>query len=338
MESSEAAKLILAGQAPANLAVDGDLAFESQDRGASIALPDGLSVGRLDLSKWAGAISFGSGIAAYELDLSNTGVTELPADLQARSRLELADCTELVRLPAGLKVGTLNVRGCTGLVALPEGLDVWFLDVSGCWALEGWPRAATIRGGSLRIAGCVAMTSLPPYVTRLANLDIRHCSNLKSLPEGLTVTGWLDLAHSGLVAPGNLGLPRSLHGTALRWAGAPIDVRIAFEPDSITAKEVLAQANSEVRRAMLDRIGVTRFLQEANARRLDADRDPGGPRELLQVKLVGDEDLVALSCRCPSTGRHYMIRVPPATKTCHQAAAWIAGFDDPNDYKPQFET
>ena len=161
---------------------------------------------------------------------------------------------------------------------------------------------------------------------------------MTSLPEGLTVTGWLDLAHSGLVAPGNLGLPRSLHGTALRWAGAPIDVRIAFEPDSITAKEVLSQTNSEVRRAMLDRIGVTRFLQEANARRLDADRDPGGPRELLQVKLVGDEDLVALSCRCPSTGRHYKIRVPPATKTCHQAAAWIAGFDDPNDYKPQFET
>jgi hypothetical protein len=30
--------------------------------------------------------------------------------------------------------------------------------------------------------------------------------------------------------------------------------------------------------------------------------------------------------------------VPPAMRTCHQAAAWIAGFDNPNDYRPILET
>jgi hypothetical protein len=59
---------------------------------------------------------------------------------------------------------------------------------------------------------------------------------------------------------------------------------------------------------------------------------------LLRVKLSEDEDLVAMSCFCPSTARQYIIRVPPQTPTCRHAAAWIAGFDDPNDYRPLIET
>ena len=82
---------------------------------------------------------------------------------------------------------------------------------------------------------------------------------------------------------------------------------------------------------MIERMGFDRFMREAGAERLDADRDPGGPRELLRVPMQGDEDIVCLSVRCPSTGRHYLLRVPPTMKTCHQAAAWMAGFDDPEE-------
>jgi hypothetical protein len=45
-----------------------------------------------------------------------------------------------------------------------------------------------------------------------------------------------------------------------------------------------------------------------------------------------------MSCHCPSTGRQYIIRVPPTTPTCRHAAAWIAGFDNPDDYQPLIET
>jgi hypothetical protein len=41
---------------------------------------------------------------------------------------------------------------------------------------------------------------------------------------------------------------------------------------------------------------------------------------------------------CPSTARSYFIRVPPHVTTCHHAAAWIAGFNDPNQYEPVVET
>ncbi|ULH16181.1 hypothetical protein MF271_06080 [Deinococcus sp. KNUC1210] len=54
--------------------------------------------------------------------------------------------------------------------------------------------------------------------------------------------------------------------------------------------------------------------------------------------MENDESLVALNMQCPSTGRSYFIRVPPSTTTCHQAAAWIAGFDDPAQYRPVMES
>src|SRR5581483_7212911 len=98
------------------------------------------------------------------------------------------------------------------------------------------------------------------------------------------------------------------------------------------------ERNAERRRVLLDRYGYGRFLQDSDAEILDADRDPGGERQLLRVKLKDDEDLVAMSCFCPSTQRQYIIRVPPATQSCRHAAAWIAGFDDPNDYRPILET
>jgi hypothetical protein len=51
-----------------------------------------------------------------------------------------------------------------------------------------------------------------------------------------------------------------------------------------------------------------------------------------------DEDLVCVSVICPSTGRQYVIRVPPTVTTCHQAIAWVAGFDDPDQYRPVAES
>jgi hypothetical protein len=93
-----------------------------------------------------------------------------------------------------------------------------------------------------------------------------------------------------------------------------------------------------VRRVLLERMGYERFLREAEADVLDEDADAGGPRRLLRVALGDDEPLVCLAVRDPSTGRQYLLRVPPNMRSCHQAAAWIAGFDDPDDYHPVVET
>jgi hypothetical protein len=89
---------------------------------------------------------------------------------------------------------------------------------------------------------------------------------------------------------------------------------------------------------MLERIGPERFVAEVQPEELDTDTDTGGMRRLLRVKIPNDEPLVALQVRDPSTGRQYLLRVPPNMTTCRGAAAWIAGFENPEDYQPVMET
>lgn len=336
MDSEAAYELLAAGRLPRDQAVAGVLDYSAKsERPLPPGFPEGLSVDLLNLTG-RDVTALPRGLRAYELNLTETPIRDLPDDIQVTTRLNLTRCDRLESLPAGLTVGTLVLRGCTALTRLPERLDVWFLDLSGCWAVEQWPASARIRSGHLQLRTCAALRALPPYLNRLSALNVRECPNLTALPADLVVTGWLDLGHSGLTDESML--PPGLAGTQLRWAGVNIDRRIAFHPELIAVEEVLAERNSERRRVLLDRYGYGRFLHDAQAEILDRDLDPGGERQLLRVKLEGDEDLVAMSCFCPSTSRQYIIRVPPATPTCHHAAAWIAGFDDPDDYQPVLET
>lgn len=79
-------------------------------------------------------------------------------------------------------------------------------------------------------------------------------------------------------------------------------------------------------------------LPLVGAKKLDVDTEAGGDRELLRVDLAGEEALVCVSVRCPSTGRQYLLRVPPTMTSCHAAVAWTAGFDVADDYQPMVET
>lgn len=147
------------------------------------------------------------------------------------------------------------------------------------------------------------------------------------------MTGWIDVAGTGIQR-----LPKSLEDVQLRWRGVAVEQRVALDPASITAAEILAQTNAERRRVLLERMGYEAFLAAAEAKVIDEDRDFGGPRRLLEVPMKDDENLVCVTVVCPSTSRQYVVRVPPTTKTCHQAVAWICGFDDPSQYRPLVET
>ncbi len=310
MTSQEARELILAGEAPEGLHVRG----------------------RLDLTNTT-EIELPRGLRCYHLVLRGSGIRALPEDLDVEYKLDLQDCRNLEELPEGLTVGSLVLRGCTALRALPEGLDVCFLDLQGCTRLEVWPRRAHIRIGRLNASGCTRLTRLPEGLSRLAQLDVSNCPNLRELPEELEIGSWLDLGGSGIER-----LPSSLVGVPLRWRGVPVEERIAFRPETITVAEILAERNAELRRVLMERFGFDRFMLEAGATVVDRDRDAGGERQLLRLKLEGDEDLVCISVFCPSTGRRYLLRVPPTMRTCRQAIAWTAGFDDPKLYQPLVET
>ena len=259
-------------------------------------------------------------------------------------RLDVSDCRELTHLPARLRIGptgqlrgpstigSLIARNCTALEFLPDDLDVCHLDVSGCTRLVGWREGATARVERLLARGCARLTALPRQLA-LTRLDISNCVNLRALPAGLLVRSEIEVANTGLT-----DLPQSLRNVRLLWRRVPIDYRIAFDPTSITVEEILAESNSALRQVLLERFGLERFITSAHAQVLDVDRDAGGERKLLRVPLEGDEDLVCVLVNCPSTGRRYILRVPPTMKTCRAAIAWTAGFDDPDHYCPMDET
>jgi len=288
--------------------------------------------GRLDLTK-LDAESLPPGIHCYELDASDSKLSSLPSDIRIDGRLVLNNCVALRTLPEGLTAGSISLRNCPLLTALPENLNTWFLDLTGCHQFEHWPERATIHHGSLILRNCANVRSLPVWLGRLAQLDLAGCVQLDSIPDGVSVSGWVDIGGARIKS-----LPASMAGAPLRWRGVRVNERIAFHPDQLTAREALAEKNAELRRVMIERMGYLRFAKEANAKVIDQDRDNGGVRQLLSINLQQDEPLVGLFCICPSTGRQYFLRVPPATKTCHQAAAWIAGYDNPVLYRPKIET
>ncbi|HSH77893.1 MAG TPA: hypothetical protein VLA19_05095 [Herpetosiphonaceae bacterium] len=348
---AEARKLILAGRAPDNLHVRGLLDLSNSPD--LVRLPPRLRVGSLDLSNCPALKALPTGLRLQSLKLNNcralralppglhcdalelrgSALRTLPPDLRVTYKLDLSGSVDLQALPVGLSVGTLILRDCHNLETLPEDLDVFFLDISGCVALREWPQQASIRFGHLRAQGCTELRSLPPWLDNVSQLDLRDCTSIRELPEGLTVNAWVDLANTGITS-----LPPALKNLPLRWRGVPIDERIAFDPAAITVREVLDEPNVERRRVLLERMGYEAFLSHADAQVIHHDEDLGGERRLLRVRQPNDEDLVCLAVYCPSTGRQYIIRVPPSMRTCRQAAAWIAGFDNVDDYQPIAET
>jgi hypothetical protein len=246
----------------------------------------------------------------------------------------------------GMRVeGALNFAGDDHLMYLPENLRCTSLNVSGCMNLEGIPSGLvcneliarnlpikriegpiTVRV-RMDLTGCRELEALPNHLS-LNTLDITDCINLKTLPASTRVTGFTEIAGSGLVSA-----PR---GLKLRWRGVQTDARI-LSPESITGQQVLSTRNLELRRVLLERMGYERFISDVGGLVIDRDRDAGGERRLIRVPFPGDEDVVVVSLICPSTAHQYVLRVPPWMRSCRQAVAWIAGFERESDYRPVAE-
>jgi len=294
---------------------------------------DDFVAGRLDVSEIKERFTLPARLRCFELNLAASAIETLPPQISVAHRIDLSGCAQLKSLPAGLRVGTLVLRDCVSLSALPENLEVHFLVLDGCRALQHWPETARVHTGRVSARGCISLGSVPASLGPVATLDLSGCNNITSLPEGARVTSWVDLQGTGVRR-----LPESMHGVRIRSRGVMVPDRVIFAPETLTAAEIIAQPNVELRRVMLDRFGLNRFLAEAGATVRDEDHDAGGNRQLVCVELPGDEPLVCVVVRCPSTARRYLIRVPPATKTCREAVAWTAGFENAADYKPVQET
>jgi hypothetical protein len=287
---------------------------------------------------------------AGRLDLSNSGwLTQLPRVLEAGS-IDVSDCPRLLELPPVMKCTELMLRR-THIKRLPDASDVALrIDASECECLQvvGALRtdqlvlrgctalvhlADRIRVRNLDLSSCRSLTELPVGLVYLRTLNLRGCTSLSSLPYDMRVQSWIEVADSGIES-----LPVSLSSTAVLWRGVRVSDRVAFNPETITVREILRETNVELRRVLLERVGKDWFCENARPEVMDSDTDPGGERRLLRVSFDEEEDFVCLEVRCPSTGRKYLLRVPPQINSCAQAAAWAAGFRSARQYRPFVET
>ena len=128
-------------------------------------------------------------------------------------------------------------------------------------------------------------------------------------------------------------------GTALFAVhGTRVPEWIVMRPERITVKAILAEQNAEVRRVMLDRMGLERFFSDAGAEPLQ--RDECG--DLYRVDMADDEPLVFVRVlnstpEPDGTRNQYILRVPPSMNTARNAVAWTFGLAGDN-YAPEVET
>lgn len=119
--------------------------------------------------------------------------------------------------------------------------------------------------------------------------------------------------------------------------GMTIDPKIILAPETLTVEEIVNQYNLEIRRVMLERYGIEKFITDSGAELLNKDEFG----MLYRMEMRHDSfNMVRVLNRTPEpdgTFRSYFIAVPPTMKTAREAVAWTFQMDG-DEYNPLVET
>uniref|UniRef100_UPI00372CF60A DUF6745 domain-containing protein n=1 Tax=Xanthobacter flavus TaxID=281 RepID=UPI00372CF60A len=117
------------------------------------------------------------------------------------------------------------------------------------------------------------------------------------------------------------------------WHGVRVPPHWIENRKNLSAAEVMAERNLEVRRAGIEMLGWNMILAQLKARIIDADGDPE-IGTLLEVRLpdVGRARFVRVRC---GTGREFAVCVPPEIDTALAGQAWMAGLTTTDFTKPE---
>lgn len=133
--------------------------------------------------------------------------------------------------------------------------------------------------------------------------------------------------------------------------GVTVPPYVVTAPEQITAQSILAQVNTEVRRVMMERFGIERFLASGHAKLIDSDqhgelyRIVHQDNEVIRMQFAPAavvQPLMVLRVKNATpepdgTFKYYTLRVPPHMATARQAVAWTFGMRE-DDYQPSQQT
>lgn len=114
------------------------------------------------------------------------------------------------------------------------------------------------------------------------------------------------------------------------WHGIRVSEQTIMAPETLDADTILSEQNAEVRRVMLERHGLERFLRGGSMQRIDRASDGSA---LWLASLPDDEDLVLLELvnttpEPDGSHKHYILRVPPDMRSVRAATAWTFDLDE----------
>jgi hypothetical protein len=162
------------------------------------------------------------------------------------------------------------------------------------------------------------------------------------------------------------GRLHSLDSPALEWRdgsalyyvnGVAVSRLVVMEPEKITTKMIDDEQNAEVRRVMMERFGIARYITESGGQVIHSDVDQlGFPRRLLKRDMPGGSPVMVVEVKNSSLepdgsrrtyhlGVHHELRPllsedefgEPQELTCHNAVASTFGLRG-EDYYPQMES
>ena len=87
----------------------------------------------------------------------------------------------------------------------------------------------------------------------------------------------------------------------------------------VTVAEIDAAINETFRRNLIEAYtgGLAAYLKDSGAEEINADETG-----VLVRRQTSGEPVMAVLVKCPSTGRNYVLRVPPSIRTAREAVAW----------------
>ena len=122
------------------------------------------------------------------------------------------------------------------------------------------------------------------------------------------------------------------------WHGVLVPGYVVLLPEPLTFDLIEAEPNVEVRRVLIERFGLDKYLREGRVAKVH--EDPCGI--LYRMQSQDDEPIlvvrVANSTPEPDgTIKEYFLRVPPTMQRARQAVAWTFGLTE-EEYQPLVET
>ena len=112
------------------------------------------------------------------------------------------------------------------------------------------------------------------------------------------------------------------------WHGIRVPAWCIEDQTKITKETILAEGNTEIRRAMCEIVGWPRALEMLGGKTIHTDECLGLPRKLIELDLKGERvRLLLMTNGTIENGerRQFVEGVPATINTCHEAVAWQCG-------------